>query len=336
MEPNVLYYGDNLDVLRRHVGDDTVDLVYLDPPFSSNANYNVLFAEHGEKAAAQVQTFTDTWEWNTIASAAYEEVVEQGGRVAETMRAFRTMIGGSDMLAYLAMMAPRLVELRRVLKATGSLYLHCDPTASHYLKLLLDAVFGAENFVNEIVWKRQTSHNDAAQGARHFGRLQDVLLFYAKGPNYEWRQPYRAYDQTYVDDFYRFVEPGSGRRYRLSDATAPGGADPAKRNPHYEFLGVTRYWRFSRERMQELYEAGRIVQTKPGRVPQQKRYLDEMPGMPIGTWWDDILPVQAQGTERLGYPTQKPIALLDARLKGRSNRLLSEQSLLLRVFRFNT
>ncbi len=164
-EPNLLYYGDNLEVLRRHVGDETVDLVYLDPPFSSNANYNVLFAEHGEKSAAQVQAFTDTWEWNTIASAAYEEVVEQGGRVAETMRAFRTMIGGSDMLAYLAMMAPRLVELRRVLKSTGSLYLHCDPTASHYLKLLLDAVFGGENFVNEIVWKRQSSHNDAAGAA---------------------------------------------------------------------------------------------------------------------------------------------------------------------------
>jgi DNA modification methylase len=309
-EPNLLYYGDNLDVLRRHVKDESVDLVYLDPPFSSNANYNLLFAEHGEKAAAQVQAFTDTWEWNTIASAAYEEVVEQGGRVAETMRAFRTMIGGSDMLAYLAMMAPRLIELRRVMKSTGSLYLHCDPTASHYLKLLLDAVFGGENFVNEIVWKRQSSHNDAAQGARHFGRLQDVLLFYAKGPNYEWRQPYRPYDQSYVDDFYRFVEPITGRRYRLSDITAPGGANPAKGNPHYEFLGVTRYWRFSRERMQEMYDAGRIVQTKPGTVPAQKRYLDEMPGMPIGTWWDDILPVQAQGTERLGYPTQKPIALL--------------------------
>src|SRR5712692_2194900 len=143
------------------------------------------------------------------------------------------------MLAYLAMMAPRLIELRRVLKSTGSLYLHCDPTASHYLKLLLDAVFDGENFVNEIVWKRQSSHNDAAQGARHFGRLQDVLLFYAKGPSYEWRQLYRPYDQSYIDDFYRHMEVGTGRRYRLSDITAPGGADPAKRNPHYEFLGVT-------------------------------------------------------------------------------------------------
>jgi Adenine specific DNA methylase Mod len=309
-EANLLYYGDNLDVLRRHVRDESIDLVYLDPPFKSNVDYNILFGEHGEKAAAQVQAFTDTWEWSTDSRAAYEEVVESGGVVADTMRAFRTMLGASDMLAYLSMMAPRLVELHRVLRPTGSLWLHCDPTASHYLKLLLDAVFGPRNFVNEIVWKRQTSHNDAAQGAKHFGRLQDVLLFYAKGPGYYWRQPYRPYDQEYLDAFYRHVEPESGRRYRLSDATAPGGASPQKRNPYYEFLGIKRYWRFSEARMQELYEQGRIVQTKPGTVPAQKRYLDEMPGMPLGTWWDDIKPLQSQGSERLGYPTQKPLALM--------------------------
>ncbi len=151
---NLLFYGDNLDVLRRHIPDESVDLVYLDPPFNSNANYNVLFAEHdGTKAAAQIQVFEDTWEWDEAAAAAYEEAVERGGKVAEVMLAFRTFLGGSDMLAYLAMMAPRLVELRRVLKATGSLYLHCDPTASHYLKLLLDSVFGPENFRSEIIWR---------------------------------------------------------------------------------------------------------------------------------------------------------------------------------------
>ena len=310
MDTNLLYYGDNLDVLRRHVESHSVDLVYLDPPFNSNVDYNVLFGEHGEKAAAQVHAFTDTWTWDTDSRAAYEEVVEAGGLVADAMRAFRTMIGPSDMLAYLAMMAPRLVELHRVLKPTGSLWLHCDPTASHYLKLLLDAVFGPRNFVNEIVWKRQTSHNDAAQGAKHFGRLQDVLLFYAKGPGYYWQQPYVAYDPAYVDSFYRSVEPESGRRFQLGDITAPGGASPQKRNPFYEFLGVKRYWRFSEARMRELYEQGRIVQSKPGAVPRQKRYLDEMPGMPVGTWWEDIMPVQAQGAERLGYPTQKPLALM--------------------------
>ena len=151
-EGNVLYYGDNLDVLGRHVRDESVDLVYLDPPFNSNANYNVLFAEHGEKSAAQVGAFEDTWEWNTDSRSAYEEIVESGGRVADTIRAFRTMLGASDMLAYLSMMAPRLIELHRVLKPTGTLYLHCDPTASHYLKLLLDAVFGPARFQNEIIW----------------------------------------------------------------------------------------------------------------------------------------------------------------------------------------
>lgn len=235
------------------------------------------------------------------------------------MVAFRTLLGTSDMLAYLSMMAPRLVELRRVLRPSGSLWLHCDPTASHYLKLLLDATFGPKNYVNEIVWKRQTAHSDAAQGAKHFGRLQDVLLFFAKGPGYYWQQPYRPYDQDYVDGFYRQVEAETGRRYTLSDITAPGGASPEKRNPYYEFLGIRRYWRFSEARMKQLHAAGRIVQAKPGSVPRQKRYLDEMPGMPLGTWWDDIRPIQAQAAERLGYPTQKPLALLE-RIVGASSR----------------
>lgn len=181
VETNVLYYGDNLDVLRRHIKDDTVDLVYLDPPFNSNATYNVLFEEHGEKAAAQVRAFEDTWEWNTIASAAYQEVVEAGGRVADTMRAFRTMVGASDMLAYLSMMAPRLIELRHVLKPTGGLFLHCDPTASHYLKLLLDAVFGPSSFRNEVIW-----HYDyGARSKRTFGTKHDVIFWYSKSRD-EW------------------------------------------------------------------------------------------------------------------------------------------------------
>jgi DNA modification methylase len=309
---NLLYYGDNLEVLRRRVDEASVDLVYLDPPFNSNTSYNVLFAEHdGTQAASQIKAFEDTWRWDEAASRAYTEIVEAGGKVSRAMQAFRTFLGDSDMMAYLAMMAPRLVELRRVLKPTGSLYLHCDPTASHYLKMLLDSVFGPVNFINEIVWKRQTSHSDAAQGAKHFGRIHDVLLFYAKARAYTWHQPYRTYDEQYLAKFYRHVEPETGRRYRLSDITAPGGASPEKRNPHYEFLGVSRYWRFSEERMKQLYGEGRIVQSKPGAVPAQKRYLDEMKGMPVGSLWDDIRPVQAQAAERLGYPTQKPEALLE-------------------------
>ena len=319
MKTNVLYYGDNLDILRRFIPDESVDLIYLDPPFNSNASYSVIFKdESGRGSDAQMTAFDDTWHWGPDPERQYLYLTNSAyhqGRVAPPVSAligaFHEGIRPSPMLAYLVEMAVRLVELHRVLKPTGSLYLHCDPTASHHLKLVLDAIFGPENYINEIVWKRQTSHNDAAQGAKHFGRLQDVLLFYAKGPDYYWQQPYRAYDAEYIDAFYRHVEPGTGRRYRLSDITAPGGASPAKRNPHYEFLGVTRYWRFTQERMQRMYEEGRIVQTKPGTVPAQKRYLDEMPGMPLGTWWDDIRPVQAQGSERLGYPTQKPLALVE-------------------------
>jgi len=305
---NRLYYGDNLDVLRRHVEDASIDLVYLDPPFNSNASYNVLFAEHdGTKAASQIKAFEDTWEWDESAARAYEEIVERGGRVSEAMQAFRTFLGDSDMLAYLAMMAPRLVELRRVLTATGSMYLHCDPTASHYLKMLMDAVFGAAHFRSEIAWKRSSAHSDTKQGRRQHGRIHDVLLFYTKGDEWKWTPIYTPYDAEYVDQFYRHHDL-DGRRYRLGDLTGPGGA--AKGNPSYDVMGVTRYWRYSKDKMQQLISAGRIVQTTPGAVPQYKRYLDEMPGVPLQDIWTDLRPIGAQAAERLGYPTQKPESLL--------------------------
>ena len=189
---NTLYYGDNLQVLREHVSDESVDLVYLDPPFNSNANYNVLFAEkNGSQAAAQIKAFEDTWQWDRIAAQAYEETVELGGDVSRAMQAFRTVLGENNMLAYLAMMAPRLVELRRVLKETGSIYLHCDPTASHYLKLLMDAVFGPKSFLNEIVWQRTGAHSDA----QRWGRVSDTLLFYCKTDEYTWLTQYIPYDE---------------------------------------------------------------------------------------------------------------------------------------------
>jgi len=173
-EPNVLYYGDNLEVLRRHVRDESVNLVYLDPPFKSDQNYNVLFAaKDGHQAAAQIQAFEDAWHWDEAAARQFEETVEQGGKVSEVLQAFRLFLGTNDMFAYLSMMAPRLVELRRVLKDTGSLYLHCDPTASHYLKFLLDAVFAPEHFLNEIVWLRSNAHNFKT---RFWPRQQDVVL----------------------------------------------------------------------------------------------------------------------------------------------------------------
>lgn len=214
------------------------------------------------------------------------------------------------MLAYLSMMAPRLVELRRTLKPTGSLYLHCDPTASHYLKLLLDAVFGPENFKNDITWRRTSTKADYKQGATNWPRVHDVLLYYVKSDEEAgvFHQPFAPYGEDYLSVKYRYKD-ADGRAYRLSDLTAPGSG--SRGHPQYEFLGITRFWRYNKERMQELYEAGRIVQTKPGTVPQYKRYLDEVPGIAIGDVWDDIPPINSQALERLGYPTQKPEALLE-------------------------
>ena len=318
MTKNKLYYGDNLDVLRRYIQDQSVDLVYLDPPFKSDQDYNVLFAEQdGSRAAAQIKAFGDMWQWDEASAQAYQEVVEAGGQVSQVLQSFRGFLGDNDMLAYLAMMAPRLVELRRALKPTGSLYLHCDPTASHYLKLLLDAIFGLVNSRAEIVWKRTSAHSDTRQGRRQHGRIHDVLLLYTKSDEWTWNPVYTAYDKEYVEQFYKYIEPETGRRYRLDNLTGPGGA--AKGNPQYEVMGVTRYWRYSKKRMQDLIDEGRIIQTKPGRVPAYKRYLDEMPGVPLQDLWTDIGPLASQAKERLGYPTQKPGALLERIIKASSN-----------------
>ena len=309
---NHLFYGDNLGVLRGFP-DACVDLIYLDPPFNSNASYNVLFkGPEGGRSQAQIEAFDDTWHWGPTAEEAFEDVVIRGHNsdAAEMLRAMRSFLGENDMMAYLAMMAARLIELHRVLKPTGSLYLHCDPTASHYLKILLDAVFGARRFGAEIIWKRSSAHSDAGQGRRLLGYLHDVIYQYFKTENYIWNTQYHDYEEEYIEKHYRHIEPGTGRRFGSFDITAPGGSDPKKRNPYYEFLGVTRYWRFKKERMIELYEQGRIFQTKPGSVPRQKRYLDEMQGTPLQSVWTDVAPLSAQARERLGYPTQKPLALL--------------------------
>ena len=225
---NKLFYGDNLDVLREHIASESVDLIYLDPPFNSNANYNILFkSKTGDGADAQIEAFEDTWHWNDHAEDAFDQVIRSGNTdAAELLRAMRQFLGENDMMAYLSMMAIRLIELHRVLKATGSLYLHCDPTASHYLKLLLDGVFGKENYVNEIVWKRSDSHNDAGQGATHFGRIHDVIFRYQKSELATFNQQYTPLPQRTVEKWYRYVEEGTGRRYNKADVTAPGGAAP--------------------------------------------------------------------------------------------------------------
>ena len=306
-----LYYGDNLDVLRRYVADESVDLVYLDPPFNSNATYNVLFAEQdGSRSAAQIKAFGDTWRWDQAAAAAFEEAVESGGELSQTMQAFRTILGSSNMLAYLAMMAPRLVELSRVLKPTGSLYLHCDPTASHYLKLLLDAIFRPDHFRNEIVWQRTPSKSLMR---RRLPSNHDVLLAYQKGDEAVWDESamFKPYDEDELDEKTAkkySLRDSDGRRYQLTSLINP---NPNRPNLTYEFLGVTRVWRWTRERMEAAYEAGSVVQPKPGAVPRLKRYLDEQRGRPLGDVWADIPPINSGARERLGYQTQKPEALLE-------------------------
>jgi site-specific DNA-methyltransferase (adenine-specific) len=310
---NVLYYGDNLDILRRYIRDESVDLVYLDPPFNSSADYNVLFAEQdGTRAAAQIKAFEDTWRWDQEAAYSFQVMVEGGGRVADAMRGFRVLLGESNMMAYLAMMAPRMAELRRVLKPTGSLYLHCDPTASHYLKLLLDSTFGLDCFRNEIVWRRADPKGHAFT---RFPSTHDIILYYAKGDKTTWHTPYRPYDQGYLDSHYANVEPETRRRYTLSDCTNPNRNRP---NLTYEWRGVTKVWRWTKDKMQKLHDEGRLVYTSSGS-PRYKRYLDEMPGTVVTTIWDDIPFINSQAQERLGYPTQKPEALLERIIAASTN-----------------
>jgi DNA modification methylase len=320
IDKNKLYYGDNLEVLRNYVPDQSVDLVYLDPPFNSRQDYNVLFAEKdGSRSASQITAFKDTWEWNEEAARSYEEVIERGGRVADAMRAFRTLLGGSDMLAYLAMMAPRLVELRRVLKDSGSIYLHCDPTASHYLKLLMDGTFGPKFFKNEIIWKRTSSHNDASQGLSRYGRSHDSILFFSKTDKPTWNLQYKAYDDSYLDQHYANKVKESGRRFKTSDLTAakPGG------DTSYEWKGVKpskgRYWAYSKANMEQFESEDRLVYAAKSGMPRLKHFLDEMPGVNLSDIWTDIPPINSQAQERLGYPTQKPEALLERILRASSN-----------------
>ncbi|HVZ64043.1 MAG TPA: DNA methyltransferase [Lacunisphaera sp.] len=303
---NQLYYGDNLPILREQVATESVDLVYLDPPFNSNTTYNVLFkAPSGEASRAQIEAFDDSWHWNERAEEAYWQVLKGPSSDASRMLdAMRTFLGENDMMAYLSMMAVRLIELHRVLKTTGSLYLHCDPTASHYLKILLDAIFGKDCLRNEIVWRR--SHPKGHAFTR-FATSHDVILYYAKDQKHVvWHPIYTPHDPHTVEQQYSLKDE-TGRRYQLTSLLNPNSDRP---NLTYEFLGVTKVWRWTKERMQEAYERGEIVVPRGGAgIPRYKRFLDEQEGIPVGDFWDDI--EIAAGQERLGYPTQKPIALLE-------------------------
>ncbi len=253
---NALYYGDNLAVLRGSIANESVDLVYLDPPFNSAASYNVLFkAPSGEQSAAQIEAFEDTWHWNESAERALDEVVTgPHSDAAILLRAMHSALGTNDMMAYLAMMAVRLIELHRVLKPAGSLYLHCDPTASHYLKILLDSIFGVRGFENEIKWKRTHAHGDSRL---RYASITDIILFYSKGDKGRIFKLARVkYDPAYIDKYYRY-DDGDGRKYQLVSLRSP----KPRPNLTYNYKGVYSHangWAVSKEKMSQLDAEGRL------------------------------------------------------------------------------
>jgi DNA modification methylase len=323
---NRLYYGDNLTIMR-NMPSACVDLIYLDPPFNSQRNYNLIYKKlTGQPLPEQEEAFCDAWEMDPEKEQMARNmpiVLRQYGADEDLVLFWNAWIKAlrhtqPRLLAYLIYMSYRLLEMSRLLKPTGSIFLHCDSTASHYVKVIMDGIFGHQQFRNEIIWRRvSTVKGNAGQGSKFFGPNTDTILFYAKSRNNVFNPQFTEYSDKYLTTFYRYEEPGTGRRYRLISMIGPGGA--AKGNPEYEVMGVKRYWRYSKARMQELIESGMVVQTKPGAVPQRKQYLDEGKGVAVQSLWDDIPSLSASSAERLGYATQKPIALLTRIISAASN-----------------
>ncbi len=340
---NTLYFGDNLDIIREKIDNESVDLIYLDPPFQSGKDYNIIFKPsryEAKGATAQVETFEDTWKWGDEPELEFEGLIKgtittekPNQKLIELIKSMRSYLGECPMMAYLCMMAPRLLEMRRALKNTGSIYLHCDSIASHYLKLLMDSIFGITQFQNEIVWKRTSAHNDP----KRYGRNADRILFYSKSDNYKFNRVYIKYNEEYINGFYRFEDKKG--IYRLGDLTGAGirTGDSGKPWKGYNPTDVGRHWavpnklikniigakRLAKLNVQEklnfLHKAGYIEFSK-NNVPSFKRYLEGMPGTPAQEIWDDIPPISSQSNERLGYPTQKPEALLERILLASSKK----------------
>ena len=304
---NTLYYGDNIEILREYIADESIDLIYLDPPFNSNRQYNVLFKdESGHESEAQINAFEDSWHWDKAAQSIYEELITEGpASLSSFIGSLFDFIGPNQMMAYLVMLSVRLIELHRILKPRGTIYFHCDPTASHYIKLLLDTIFDPKCFLNEIVWKRT---NAKSLAFTNYANNHDIIFRYSKSDEWIWNPQFTPHDPEYIKKFYRYKDK-NGRLYRLSDIT----------NPNKDRPNLTRVWRWTKDRMKEANELGLIYQSKPGNVPALIRYLDKQRGNPIGDIWTDIIPVQAQAAERLGYPTQKPMQLLERIILSSSN-----------------
>ena len=286
---NKIFWGDNLQVMSHLLKEyrGQIQLIYIDPPFDSRADY---------KKQIKIKNKTAIGDTSSFEEKQYSDIWTND--------------------EYLQFMYERIILIRELLSDTGMLFLECDPTRGHYIKIILDEIFGQDNFVNQIIWKRTFSHGDMGQGAKHLGRLHDNIFLYRKSSNVKLNTVYTPYSEKYINDFYKYTDE-SGRKYRLVSLLGPGGA--SKGNPFYEFLGVSRYWVHSKAKMQELYEKGIIIQTKPGSVPQKKRYLDEAPGVPLQDIWVDIAAVQGGALENQNYPTQKPEALLERIIQLGSN-----------------
>ncbi len=323
--PNTLFYGDNLEVMRRHIKDESVDLCYIDPPFNSNRDYFQIYNNIGAEDQAQAQAFTDTWTWDTHAIEGLNDIFFNANGIytaqtIELLRGLKAVLKEGALLAYLVSMTQRINEIHRVLKPTGSFYLHCDPTASHYLKLVLDSIFVTQggDFRNEIIWKRaHTVKGNFGQGSKRFDTNHDTIFFYRKSQESTFNPQFGGYSEKYLAANYKYTEPETGRLYRLISMIGPGGA--SKGNPQYEVMGVTRFWRYSKAKMQEMINDGLVIQTTPGTVPVRKQYLDEGQGVSAQTIWEDIPGLSAQSAERLGYPTQKPEGLLERIIAASSN-----------------
>ena len=329
-----LYFGDNLHILREHIDDESVDLVYLDPPFNSKRDYNLLFkTPKGHESDAQITAFEDTWHWGGQAQDEFRELMKCGNTdVSEMMEALRKFLGENDMVAYLTMMCNRLLELHRVLKPTGSLYLHCDPTASHYLKIVLDGVFGKEAFKSEIVWKRTHAHGSA----KRYGPLHDIVFFYSKGDAFTWNDPTAPHDPAYIENHFRYVDEKTGRHFQAISLTGAGirTGDSGKPWRGIDPTSVNRHWALPNDLLQRIgFKTGTTQQKldalddadwiywpkKEGGTPRLKQFADELTGAALGDIWVDIDPISAQAQERLGYPTQKPLALLERIISASSN-----------------
>ena len=340
---NTLFYGDNLTIMQEKMGKDAVDLIYLDPPFKSDTNYNLMYKNiTGKPVPEQVVAFTDTWTLDhnkEEIGKAMPALMRQHGvpdYYVDFWRLWMTALKNTnkELLAYLIYMVQRILYMKSILRPHGSIYLHCDPAASHYIKVMMDAIFGHENFRNEIIWKRTGSHG----GSKRWGPVHDVILFYSKSDKYTWNRVYQEYDKSYLDNFYRFKDAKG--RYRLVTLTGAGirTGESGKSWRNVDPTVSGRHWALPMRALQAAYpndelgslstqakldlldKAGLVYWPKRGAVPQQKRYADEAPGVPVQDILTDIGPISSHSKERLGYPTQKPISLLDRIINVSSNK----------------